>query len=184
MVTVSEIPEPPDDAGLEVELLLQQLPHMAEGEFEVKSISTPEYNCIAWALGDCEKPWSPALQGGYAWPEDLPVGVPTVRVVADVFRRRGYEESASAELVPGIEKVALYADALGEVRHAARLRSDGLWASKMGDLADIVHRGLELIEGALFGNVALVMERVRQGPEPGDPIVVVPAIQILRRGHR
>jgi hypothetical protein len=120
-------------------------------------------------MGDCSKPWSPALTGGYYWPPDLPVGIPVVGVVAEVFRRVGYTATGNREHQLAVEKVAIYADEWREVRHAARQLADGLWVSKMGDLADIRHETLEPLEGPLFGQVVLIMERPRPSDPAGNP---------------
>jgi hypothetical protein len=174
-------PRPADDPELEAELLEEQIPALATSPYTVESESTTDYNCIGWALGDCCRYWSPALEGGYHWPKDLPLGIPVVDVVATVFRRAGYVECSDATFEPGVEKVVIYADDLREVRHAARQLPDGRWASKMGDLADINHEDLEPLEGAFFGKVTLIMARDPNAPasQPDEP-----AFEVVRHGSR
>ena len=53
-----------------------------------------------------------------------------------------------AEVINGIEKIAIYADAFGDFTHAARQLRDGRWTSKLGDLDDIEHESLEEVAGA------------------------------------
>ena len=157
------VPEPAQNVDAEIAALLEQLPHLEGAEYgtawAVKSCSTDDYNCLAWALGDCEQNWSPTLQGGYYWPPEMVVGVPVLSVVTDVFRTQGYAECGDSALVPGAEKVALYADSLREVRHAARQLHNGWWASKMGDLADIEHAAVDAVECELYGKVAMILCR-------------------------
>jgi len=152
------IPDPPSDVAAEQHALLDQLPHLVDAlygtDYTIESCSTDDYNCLAWAMGDCSQPWSPSLQGGYYWPPDLVVGLPVVEVVAELFRRDGYAECGDSGLVAGAEKVAIYADSFREVRHVARQLSSGWWASKLGDLGDIEHATLELVECGLYGRVA------------------------------
>jgi hypothetical protein len=170
MGTFQAVPEPPEDIEAEIAALLQQLPHLQAAEYgvewAVKSRSTDDYNCLAWAMGDCEQNWSPALEGGYHWPDDLIVGVPVLDVVAEVFRRAGYAVCDDAELSPGIEKVALYSDAVREVRHAARQIPSGWWVSKLGDLADIAHVAVDAVECGLYGRVTMILCRPIDLPPP------------------
>jgi hypothetical protein len=171
------IPEPPTDLAAEQDALLEQLPHLRGADYSIESCSTLDYNCLAWAMGDCSQPWSPALQGGYYWPLDLPVGLPVVEVVVGLFRREGYDVCNDSALVPGAQKVALYADGFREVHHVARQLPTGRWASKLGDLADIEHATPEVIECDLYGRVVMILCRPINRPQqpPVRPRLIVPS---------
>ncbi len=161
-VLVPVTPKPAGQPELEAALIREVVRGLQSAPFIVESESTSDYNCIAWAMGDCTRPWSPSISGGYYWPSDLPIGIPAVEVVEELFRRAGYSAAESPQLLPGIEKVAIYADEWREVRHAARQLDDGSWVSKMGDLADIRHDELEPVEGPIFGKVVMIMQRPRR----------------------
>lgn len=152
-------------------------PGLGEGNFRVTSDQDINYNCLGWALGDARY-WTPApgMAGGqanyYHWPEDLPPRM-TLDVVAEIFRREGYEECGTdVSHEPGIAKVALYEER-GEVAHVARQLPDtGWWTSKLGVMHDIEHAQPGNIEGSPFGGVALVMCRPADGE--GPPTIHVP----------
>jgi hypothetical protein len=74
------------------------------------------------------------------------------------LRSLGYAESATPVPGPGLEKVALYADANGCPTHVARQLPNGRWTSKLGELEDIEH-DLPALEGDLYGSVTLVLKR-------------------------
>lgn len=171
--TLPAVPEAPQDVEAEKAAVLEQLPHLEGAEYgadwSVKSCSTDDYNCIAWAMGDCEQNWSPALQGGYYWPPDSVVGVPVLDVVAGIFRAAGYAECGDSAPVAGAEKVALYTDSLREVRHAARQLPSGSWVSKLGDLADIEHAAVDAVECGLYGRVTMILCRSIASPSPVAP---------------
>ena len=59
----------------------------------------------------------------------------------------------------GFEKVALYQCIIGKWTHAARLRPDGWWESKLGDWDDILHATAHCLEGRGYGTIALCMKR-------------------------
>ena len=67
-----------------------------------------------------------------------------------------------ADLEPGVEKVAIYADEHGEPQHAARQLPSGNWTSKIGSLEDIEHNTLRAVEGPMSGTVARILKRLRQ----------------------
>jgi hypothetical protein len=72
----------------------------------------------------------------------------------------GYTVGGDESLEPGIEKVALFADAAGFPKHASRQLSSGLWTSKLGESEDIEHE-LRALEGELYGTVAVFLKRPR-----------------------
>ncbi|MBM4024775.1 MAG: hypothetical protein FJ280_05120 [Planctomycetes bacterium] len=59
----------------------------------------------------------------------------------------------------GFEKVVLYQNNNSEYTHAARLRPDGWWESKIGEYDDILHNTPTILEGRTYGKVACYMKR-------------------------
>jgi hypothetical protein len=72
--------------------------------------------------------------------------------------QRFYAVSSGDEIQPGLEKIALFADANGLPTHAARQLANGRWTSKLGKAEDIEHE-LRDLEGNFYGSVVLVMAR-------------------------
>jgi hypothetical protein len=170
------IPDPPLDTAAEQAELLEYLPRLSDAvygvDYTIESISTTEYNCLAWAMSDCSRFWSGSPMGGYFWPDDLPIGVPVIGVIVEMFRRAGYAECGDSTHVVGAEKVAIYADSYREVLHVARQVPNGRWASKMGALADIEHATVELIECNWIGQVAVILCRPLNVPEPAVRLIL------------
>ena len=120
-----------------------------------KSEPTPEYNCIAFAVGDEVQCWWPS-DDGY-WPEGV-VREETLDAFVAAFATREYADCDSGEFEPGFEKIALYA--VGDIpTHAARQLGDGIWVSKLGALEDIQHATLLELEGAAYGQVVCFLRR-------------------------
>ncbi len=117
------------------------------------------YNCIAWAAGNGEQWWQPTFGvSGFYWPEDLPEDL-RVETFCELYRRfGGYEPCSSTALEAGFEKIALYADDVGDVAHVARQLANGHWTSKLGALEDIEHVTAEALE-ADYGKIACALKR-------------------------
>lgn len=120
---------------------------------------TDQYNCIAWAAGECHRPWWP---GGTSpevyWPPNLPADL-TLENFANAFRLMGYETCVGAHREWRFEKVAIYVNRKGQPTHAARQSLFGGWISKLGPNVDIKHETLEVLEGGLYGSVEQIMKR-------------------------
>jgi len=127
-------------------------------QYKKKSCSTDQYNCIAWAIGECHRPWWPGSAPEYYWPPDLPPDETTENFV-EAFRQVGYELCVGAHHEWLFEKVALYADRSGIPTHAARLSWRGVWISKIGQNIDIATKSPEPLDGPLYGTVVCVMRR-------------------------
>ena len=52
--------------------LEEDLPGLAESTYEVKSPKDPQYNCVAFAIGDLGHFWYDARVSGYYWPPGVP----------------------------------------------------------------------------------------------------------------
>ncbi len=125
--------------------------------YQITSPADENYNCIAWAAGDSTAPWWPADPERAFWPAGV-VDEETLDAFRQAFASVGYEICASEEWEPGFEKVALFTDARGVPKHAARQLPSGLWTSKLGALEDIAH-SLHDLEGTEYGKVAVTMKR-------------------------
>ena len=137
----------------------------AEG-YSIESPPSPVYNCFAWAAGSSLAWWEPAdpIIVPHVGPTFWPAGAPsdlTLDSFVQAFATLGYVECASADLEPGVEKVALYIDVDGCPSHAARQLESGTWTSKVGELEDIEHPTLRALEGPVYGRVARVLKRSR-----------------------
>lgn len=120
-------------------------------------------NCIGWVMGDTTHYWQggPPTKG-YYWPPGVPQD-DSLESWVMAFALHGYRVSQSAELEPGVEKVAIYARPEGTPEHVARQKSSGRWTSKVGRGEDIEHDNLEGLEGDFFGTVVRILEKPRRG---------------------
>ena len=119
-----------------------------------------DYNCIAWAADDQTRWWWPQPPHAAYWPPGVPRALHITSFVS-LFRTLGYEICAGEELEAGYEKVAIFADATGEPKHAARQLPKGGWTSKLGAHEDIRHT-LRGLTGAAYGEVVQFMRRPRK----------------------
>lgn len=132
-------------------------PNLLDAGYEIKSPRDPQYNCVAFAVGDTSKFWYDAYVNGYYWPPGTP-SADTLQGWIKVFSDHGYGEADDDTLEPEYEKVAIYASA-DAPEHVARQKASGLWVSKMGKGVDIEHRTLAALEGATMGKVVKIMKR-------------------------
>src|SRR5438105_8187984 len=102
-------PQPP---ATPEETLRAAFPGLERDEsFRVSSPIDPAYNCIGYAAGDETHLWWPAVPGWY-WPPEVRAE-PTLEAFSAAFGTRGFAPCRTGALEPGLEKVALYADAKG-----------------------------------------------------------------------
>ncbi len=133
-------------------------PRLGVGNYQITSPASELYNCIAWAAGYDDLWWWPDHLELYYWPPGLP-RLETVGAFAQAFAALGYTPCQTAEIEPGFEKVAIYADTRGRPTHAARQLPGGPWTSKLGKLEDIEHGNLECLERTSYGSLALFLKR-------------------------
>jgi len=130
--------------------------------FVVSSFATEQYNCIALAADDDRHWWWPIDRWRLHdyWPDGCPEVYERDAFIA-AFRSLGYANCNDGQFERGIEKIAIFEDALG-VTHIAKqpTNRDGLWKSKIGDNADIEHE-LRLLEGPKYGSVVQYMRRTK-----------------------
>jgi hypothetical protein len=133
-------------------------PRLFADGYEKNSRESSSYNCIAFAAGDVEHIWD-----GFGDPPDgywptTDTGTMVGHLVS-AYKAERFEECDGAEPEKGYEKVVLYRNAKGKWTHAAHLRLDGWWESKLGQLDDIIHRSPQGLVGTEYGEVACFMKR-------------------------
>jgi hypothetical protein len=138
-----------------VDIIEVLFPKLRGSAYRVTSAADDIYNCIAWAAGVSNAWWWP--DGSSFWPADVPRQL-TVAVFRQLFMARGYDECFGEEPEAGFEKIALFADALGQPTQSARQLLSGRWTSKLGQSEDIEH-ALRDLEGDVYGVVVLLMRR-------------------------
>jgi len=142
--------------------LEEDCPSLRESNYEVKSPRDPQYNCIAFAVGDLTQFWDDLglptglRVRGYYWPPGVPSADTLVGWIK-LFEIHGYSETEDRGLESEYERIAIYADADGP-QHVARQKASGAWVSKMGKGVDIEHT-LDGLEGQFYGTVVKVMKR-------------------------
>jgi hypothetical protein len=138
--------------------LEQDWPGLAQTQYRITSPHTGDYNCLAWAIEENDRWWSPLPEADYYWPEGVPREV-SVEAFVKAYETLGFVVCEDGELEAGVEKLAIYATSDGRPQHVARQLSNGLWTSKLGRLEDIEHE-LEGLSGSLYGTVRCFMSRM------------------------
>jgi hypothetical protein len=148
---------------LEIEQFLENL---GADDYDQDDVSPQDdYNCIAYALGEKNKPWWPSmrLKDDYEWPPDLPRQVDDQETLDNfilAFQKRGYKVCKNGRLKSGIEKVAIFT--ISNVpKHAALQLESGIWGSKCGGYEDIKHFTLSSVEGKNYGKATVFLHRRR-----------------------
>ncbi len=149
-----------------VEGIESVFPRLRGADWQVSSQPEDRYNCIAWAANVTTDWWWPVGPEKTYWPEGVPRLV-TLEAFRAAFATLGYVVCAGAELEPGFEKIALFANEQGVPKHAARQQPSGHWTSKLGKMEDIDH-ALHDLEGTLYGSVVLSMKRPLTAPPEGE----------------
>jgi hypothetical protein len=151
------------------------LPHLAREGYEVSSIETWKYNCIAFAAGDEEHWWWP-IRGH--WPEGVKRELAIPRFIeayetkdyrvckrcsgwAYFFRLITFRDTGPHILEHKYEKIAIFV-LNGEPTHAAIQLSDGRWKSKLGPWEDIEHNTIKAVEDHIYGKAVVFMSRERR----------------------
>lgn len=143
------------------DFIISGFPGLTHDSFEITSPMDNRYNCIAWAAGDDSNWWWPSR--GHHWPSEN-VSL-TLTAFTNAFEELGYTECESTDFEPDFAKVAIFANAEGIPKHAARMLPNGRWTSKLGKYVDIEH-DLSGIEGTAYGRVACVLRRPVEPPFP------------------
>ena len=146
-----------DERDLELE---QDCRGLRDSPYRITSPRDPQYNCIAYAVGDVTHFWDQINIKGYYWPPGAG-SIDTLTGWMSIFQLHGYTETTDRSLEIDYEKIAIYESADGP-EHVARQKASGLWTSKMGRGVDIEHT-LEGLEGEFYGKVSKIMRRKCQG---------------------
>ena len=134
-------------------------PKIRKAGYKITSPETTDYNCFAWVVGQVAQWWSPDLDSGYYWPTDVPRKLEVKSFVKLYERQGGYSPCSHSQLEKGFEKIAIYANATGDVTHVAKQTERGRWSSKLGDWEDIEHKTLPALEGESYGKVVQILKR-------------------------
>lgn len=125
----------------------------------------PFYNCIGYAAGDDRRWWWPKLPGRAErptryWPENAP-HAETVAAFVAAYSSVGYASCKDGTYEAGFEKIAIFINSKGVVKHAARQLDDKYWTSKMGGNEDIRHE-LKAVAGSKYGHPKAFLKRPKK----------------------
>jgi hypothetical protein len=130
-------------------------PYLFSEGYDVTSIETWDYNCIAFAADVQTDWWWPDDNGDGYWP--IKEREETIECFIAAFKFLGYEVCGDG-LETGYEKIAIYT--LKNVpTHAAKQLPDGRWKSKLGPWEDIEHNTLKAVEEYIYGKAVVIMRR-------------------------
>ena len=136
--------------------LEDRFPNLSSSQYGKTSDQNGLYNCIAYAAGDTSTWWDNKAY----WPQKAKKGKTTQHLVG-VYRTLGYQVCDNGELEEGFEKVTIYANRIGNWKHAAKQLENGHWSSKLGEEEDIFHSTPKALEGEIYGAVAQFLKRPR-----------------------
>src|SRR5687767_11400380 len=125
-------------------------PRLTAANHRITSPSTPDYNCIAWSVGDTEHWWQP----GVFWPIPSPKDGFGIEALTEAMKNQGFTGCETGLLEEGFQKVALYATS-AFYTHAARQLPSGKWTSKLGRMEDIEHDSSDDVAGGVYGSVVM-----------------------------
>ncbi len=132
-------------------------PNLIPTDYEITSIDTIDYNCVAWAAEDTQRWWWPDSMFESYWPNNVP-REETLLAFIQAFQTLGYMICENSDLEENYQKIAIYT-LNNKPTHVARQLFTGKWTSKLGQDEDIEHDNLEGLEGKRYGEVTLVMKR-------------------------
>jgi len=134
-----------------------RFPQLGPFNHWVRSPKDNKYNCVAFALGEDERPWWPSSQAGFYWPEGVPEEE-TLDAFIAAFATEGYVPCDGGAPESGYEKIVLYALAGNNPKHAAKQLPNGKWISKLGLEEDIEHT-LPALDGPGYGTPVRFFKR-------------------------
>ena len=135
-------------------------PGLGVGNYTIRSPSTPEYNCIAWAAEDIEAWWWPDANNQYYWPDEVP-REESFEAFKDLFEKWDYQECETGDYEEGYQKIAIYVNANNKPTHMSRQLSSGIWTSKLGQIEDIEH-SFQGLDSPTYGSIAVIMKRFKK----------------------
>jgi hypothetical protein len=93
----------------------------------------------------------------YYWPPDV-AGADTLQALIQLYLDAAYEQCDNGQLEGGFKKVAIYMNQEGP-QHVARQLESGRWTSKLGDLEDIEHDTVDILEGEDYGKATVFLRK-------------------------
>ena len=127
--------------------------------YEHRSPTDENYNCIAYAAGDTERWWWPdSLEGGYYWPSRAP-RESSVAAFEKAFESVGYELCSDEMPEEGFDKIVIYAKGDAPTHAARQEASTNMWLSKLGQEIDIAHNTVEDVGGGIYGEPVRYLRR-------------------------
>ncbi|MGI8980718.1 MAG: DUF7689 domain-containing protein [Pirellulaceae bacterium] len=129
-------------------------PRLTAANHRITSPSTPDYNCVAWSIGDTEHWWQP----GVFWPIAGPKVEFGIAALAEAMKSQEFAVCETGAPEFGFEKVALYATS-AFYTHASRQLPNGKWTSKLCRMEDIEHDSPDDLADGVYGSVVLFMKR-------------------------
>lgn len=109
------------DTNAELE---QDWPNLSRTHYRITSPFTGNYNCIAWAIGEEDRWWSPLPEDDYYWPEGVSQKV-SVAAFISAYKTVGFVVCENGDRVPNVEKIAIYVTPEGRPQHVARQLPNG-----------------------------------------------------------
>jgi hypothetical protein len=134
-------------------------PNLRGSGYRITSPATRRYNCIAFAASKTDKWWWPA-DFSY-WPDGVPREA-TLQAFILAFGTLGYTPCDHGSPESGFEKVAIYTNEQRSPTHMARQLSSGTWTSKCGQLEDIEHETLKVLEGSRPNDYGTVVQYLKR----------------------
>jgi hypothetical protein len=134
-------------------------PYLLSEGYNVISVETWDYNCIAFAADVQDEWWWPDQNGDASWP--IPNREETLQCFVQAFESLGYKKCWFGIRQRRFERIAIYANQ-GVPTHAAKQLQDGRWKSKLGPWEDIEHNTTKAVEEYSYGKVVLYMKRRRR----------------------
>jgi hypothetical protein len=130
-------------------------PYLLSEGYDVTSVETWDYNCIAFVAGVQNQWWWPDTNGDGYWP--ISERKETISCFIKAFESLGFEVCDDG-LEKGYEKIAIFA-LNGVPTHAAKQLPNGRWTSKLGSWEDIEHNTLKAVEEYVYGKVDTFMRK-------------------------
>ena len=95
----------------------------------------------------------------YYWPSEV-TGTDELATLVQLYLDEGYEKCENGEPEEGHKKVAIYVKE-DRPKHAALQLESGRWTSKLGNMQDIEHDTLEVLEGQEYGKATVFLKKHR-----------------------
>ena len=133
-------------------------PKLTDQNHSISSPSTDNYNCVAWAYEVSNKKMWPGAPEDYYWPTDV-VDTDELQAIIELFLNMGYVQCNKGQREDGFKKVAIYINQEGSPKHVARQLESGWWTSKLGELEDIEHDTLDILECESYGKATVFLKK-------------------------